>query len=36
MTTYEIVAVIVSVFAFFVTLVNVVFYIKLTTGELEN
>ena len=31
MTTYEIVAVIVSVFAFVVTLVNVVFYIKLTT-----
>lgn len=31
MTTYEIVAVIVSVFAFVVTLVNMVFYIKLTT-----
>lgn len=31
MTTYEIVAVIVSVFAFVSTSVNVVFYIKLTT-----
>ena len=31
MTMYEIVAVIVSVFAFVVTLVNMVFYIKLTT-----
>lgn len=31
MTMYEVIAVIVSVFAFVVTLINVIFYIKLTT-----